>query len=51
MSNPVGAATEIRPFRIELPDEAVEDLLRRLAATGPRSSHCADRRTHQRRSA
>jgi pimeloyl-ACP methyl ester carboxylesterase len=33
MSKPAGTATEVRPFRVEIPDEAVEDLLRRLAAT------------------
>jgi pimeloyl-ACP methyl ester carboxylesterase len=33
MSTAVEAATEIRPFQVDVPDEAVEDLRRRIAAT------------------
>jgi pimeloyl-ACP methyl ester carboxylesterase len=33
MSSSVGTTTEIRPFSVDVRDEAVEDLLRRLAAT------------------
>src|ERR1700722_8637239 len=36
--------TEIRPFRVEMPDEAVADLRRRIAATRwPSSELVADR--------
>jgi pimeloyl-ACP methyl ester carboxylesterase len=33
MSSSVEATTEIRPFRVEVPDEAIADLRRRIAAT------------------
>ena len=33
MPTAVDAATEIRPFRVDIPDEAIEDLRRRIAAT------------------
>jgi pimeloyl-ACP methyl ester carboxylesterase len=33
MSIAVDTATDIRPFRVEIPDEALEDLRRRIAAT------------------
>jgi pimeloyl-ACP methyl ester carboxylesterase len=33
MSTSVEAATEIRPFHVEFPEEAIEDLRRRIAAT------------------
>ena len=33
MSSTVATATEIRPFEIDIPDEALEDLRRRIAAT------------------
>jgi pimeloyl-ACP methyl ester carboxylesterase len=33
MGSTVEAATEIRPFRVEVPDAALEDLRRRIAAT------------------
>jgi pimeloyl-ACP methyl ester carboxylesterase len=33
MSSTVETANEIRPFRVELPDEALDDLRRRIAAT------------------
>ena len=33
MSTTVQTATEIRPFRVDIPDEALEDLRRRIAAT------------------
>ena len=33
MSSTVGAATEIKPFQIEIQDEQIDDLLRRIAAT------------------
>jgi pimeloyl-ACP methyl ester carboxylesterase len=33
MSTSVEAATEVRPFHVEFPDEAIEDLRRRIAAT------------------
>jgi hypothetical protein len=37
MSSTVETASEIRPFQVEVPDEALEDLRRRIAATtGPR---------------
>jgi pimeloyl-ACP methyl ester carboxylesterase len=33
MSNTVQTATEIRPFQVEIPDEKIDDLRRRIAAT------------------
>jgi hypothetical protein len=33
MSRTVKTATEIRPFRVDTPDEALDDLRRRIAAT------------------
>jgi Epoxide hydrolase N terminus len=33
MSSAVETANEIRPFNVDVPDEAVEDLRRRIAAT------------------
>jgi hypothetical protein len=33
MSSTVDSATEIRPFRIEIPEEQLDDLRRRIAAT------------------
>ena len=33
MSTTVGIATEIRPFQLEIPDEQLDDLLRRIEAT------------------
>jgi pimeloyl-ACP methyl ester carboxylesterase len=33
MSSTVESASEIRPFRVDIPDEALEDLRRRIAAT------------------
>ena len=33
MSSTVETATEIRPFHVDIPDEALEDLRRRIAAT------------------
>src|SRR5215204_1257242 len=33
MSSTVETASEIRPFQVEVPDEALEDLRRRIAAT------------------
>ena len=33
MSSTVETASEIRPFQVEVPDEALEDLRRRVAAT------------------
>ena len=33
MSTSVEAATEVRPFHVEFPEEAIEDLRRRIAAT------------------
>ena len=33
MTSPVGEGVEVRPFSIEVPDEALEDLRRRIAAT------------------
>ena len=33
MSSTVATATEIRPFHAEIPQEAIEDLRRRLEAT------------------
>jgi pimeloyl-ACP methyl ester carboxylesterase len=33
MSSTVGTANELRPFQVEVPDEALDDLRRRIAAT------------------
>ena len=33
LSSTVESATEIRPFDVDVPDEALEDLRRRIAAT------------------
>ena len=33
MSTAVATPTEIRPFQIEIPDEQIDDLRRRIAAT------------------
>src|SRR5688572_11579043 len=33
MSSTAAAATEIRPFRVDIPDAALDDLRQRLAAT------------------
>ena len=33
MSTTVGAATEIRPFQLEIPEEQLDDLRRRIKAT------------------
>jgi hypothetical protein len=33
MSTPVGTATEIRSFQIEIPEEQIDDLCRGIAAT------------------
>ena len=39
MSTTVETASEIRPFRVDMPDEAIADLQRRIAATrGPPGS-------------
>ena len=33
MSSTVGTATEIKPFHVEIPEEQIDDLRRRIAAT------------------
>ena len=33
MSTTVQTATDVRPFRVDTPDEALDDLRRRVAAT------------------
>jgi hypothetical protein len=33
MNSTVGTSIEIRPFHVEVPDAALEDLRRRIAAT------------------
>jgi pimeloyl-ACP methyl ester carboxylesterase len=44
MSTSVEAATEIRPFQVEFPEEAIDDLRRRIAATRwPTKELVADR--------
>jgi pimeloyl-ACP methyl ester carboxylesterase len=44
MSTTVESASEVRPFRVEMPDEAIADLRRRVAATRwPRKELVADR--------
>src|SRR5215203_782479 len=43
MSSTVEAAMEIRPFRVDIPDEALDDLRRRIAATNwPEKETVAD---------
>jgi pimeloyl-ACP methyl ester carboxylesterase len=43
MSSTVDSAIEIRPFRVDIPDEALEDLRRRIAATNwPEKETVAD---------
>src|SRR4029450_11602835 len=43
MSSTVETATEIRPFHVDIPDEALEDLRRRIAATNwPEKETVAD---------
>jgi hypothetical protein len=43
MSTTVQAATEIRPLHVKIPEEELEDLRRRIAATlGPRGSRSAE---------
>ena len=43
MSSTVETASEIRPFQVEVPDEALEDLRRRVAATNwPEKETVAD---------
>ena len=43
MSSTVGIATEIRPFRVDFPDEALEELRRRIKATNwPEKETVAD---------
>jgi pimeloyl-ACP methyl ester carboxylesterase len=43
MSSTVETATEIRPFRVDVPEEALEDLRRRIAATNwPEKETVAD---------
>src|SRR5208337_3703263 len=44
MSSTAESATEIRPFRVDMPDEAIADLRRRIAATRwPAKELVADR--------
>jgi pimeloyl-ACP methyl ester carboxylesterase len=44
MSSPVGTATEIRPFHVEIPEEQVDDLYQRIGATRwPTKELVADR--------
>ena len=44
MSTTVDTATEIRPFRVEIPEEALDDLRRRIASTRwPSKELVADR--------
>ena len=43
MSSTVETAMEIRPFHVDIPDEALEDLRRRIAATNwPEKETVAD---------
>src|SRR5918994_2619974 len=43
MSSPAEAASEIHPFRVDVPDEALDDLRRRIAATNwPEKETVAD---------
>ena len=43
MSSTVETASEIRPFQVDIPDEALEDLRRRVAATNwPEKETVAD---------
>jgi hypothetical protein len=44
MSTPVETATEIRPFHVEMPEEQIDDLRRRIGETRwPRKELVADR--------
>jgi pimeloyl-ACP methyl ester carboxylesterase len=45
MSSTVGTATEIRPFNIDVPDDRLEDLRRRVAATRLPSRELVDDRS------
>jgi pimeloyl-ACP methyl ester carboxylesterase len=45
MSTTVQAATEVRPFHVEFPDKAIEDLRRRVAATRWPSKELVDDRS------
>jgi pimeloyl-ACP methyl ester carboxylesterase len=45
MSNTLETAVEIRPFQVEIPDEALEDLRRRIEATRWPSKELADDRS------
>ena len=45
MSTTVGTATEIRPFQLEIPDEQLVDLLRRIGATRWPSRELVDDRS------
>jgi pimeloyl-ACP methyl ester carboxylesterase len=45
MSSTVETAAEIRPFRVDMPDEAIADLRRRLAATRLPSKELVDDRS------
>jgi pimeloyl-ACP methyl ester carboxylesterase len=45
MSTMVDAASEIRPFRVDMPDEAIADLQRRVAATRRPSRELVDDRS------
>jgi hypothetical protein len=43
MSSTVETASEIRPFRVDVPEEALEDLRRRIASTNwPEKETVAD---------
>jgi hypothetical protein len=43
MSNTVETASDIRPFHVDIPDEALEDLRRRIAATNWPEKETVDR--------
>jgi hypothetical protein len=45
MSTTVGTATEIRPFHLEIPDERLDDMRRRIEATRWPSSELVDDRS------
>src|SRR5687767_1953635 len=45
MSTTVETATEIRPFRLEIPQEQIDDLRRRIAATRLPSRELVDDRS------
>src|SRR5271166_5340490 len=45
MSSTAESATEIRPFRVDMPDEAIADLRRRIAATRLPSKELVDDRS------